>query len=338
MGFEITTHPGQAGDKSGDIYRLTGPNGVSAEVWPFLGFNCLRWSVAEGPLLYTAPDWETNPIPTRSGHPVLFPFPNRFKHGRFRFEGQEYQLPLNDSTKTHAIHGFSPRNPWRVVETRIEADFAEITGEFRLSQDVPDLVHYWPGDLILRLSYQLSEHELRVVAVVTNPEDRPVPFGLGYHPYFQLPDFAGQPADGYMLHAPAQYIWHAVDSLATGEQLPIPSEVDFGTSKPIGSVALDHLYGGLGEAPFAVLAHPESRFRLTMQTDKVFRELLLFTPPHRQAVAIEPYTCSTDAANFSERGLDAGWRILAPGEKFEASVRYLHSRLAASSANHLPHR
>ena len=83
--FHITTREAQAGQFSGSVYTLADQaESVRAEVWPFLGMNCLRWQVRNpdgswGNLLYAAPDWEANPVPTRSGHPVLFPFPNRMK-------------------------------------------------------------------------------------------------------------------------------------------------------------------------------------------------------------------------------------------------------------------
>jgi aldose 1-epimerase len=48
----------------------------------------------------------------------------------------------------------------------------------------------------------------------------------------------------------------------------------------------------------------------------------LFTPAHRQAVAIEPYSCSADASNLQARGIDSGWLTLAPGETRDAAVEY----------------
>ena len=50
---------------------------------------------ADGPvdwadILYSAPDWESNPVPTRSGHPILFPFPGRLRDGTFTFEGKTF--------------------------------------------------------------------------------------------------------------------------------------------------------------------------------------------------------------------------------------------------------
>src|SRR5437868_2453751 len=53
--------------------------GSVAEVWPALGFNCIRWqAVRDGQsldLLNADPGLINNGRPTRSGIPVLFPFP-----------------------------------------------------------------------------------------------------------------------------------------------------------------------------------------------------------------------------------------------------------------------
>src|SRR5437868_62099 len=81
-----------------------------AEIWPALGFNCYKWQIVrEGQtldLLYADPQLFDNGRPTRSGIPILFPFPNRIRAGRYTWNGTEYQLPLNDATGTMAIHGF----------------------------------------------------------------------------------------------------------------------------------------------------------------------------------------------------------------------------------------
>jgi aldose 1-epimerase len=328
MPFTISQTTQTAGDKTGEVFTLTdSASGVSAEVWPFMGFNCLRWVTKFGLAFYTAPDWSTNPVPTRSGHPILFPFPNRLKAGKFTFEGREYQLPLNESTGQHAIHGFTPRNAWRVTETLATADYAEISGQFQISVDAPAMLAHWPGDLILTVTYHLTRNTLEVRCRVQNPGPGNVPFGLGYHPYFVLPGYDGS-VDALELQAPARSLWVAENSLASGEKIPTPAEVDFTRKRVIGNLSLDHLYGDLpteaeGAASVrAVISHPSVGHNLSITTDPAFRELLLFTPAHRRAIAVEPYTCATDAANFAARGIHAGWRILAPQEDFGAAVRY----------------
>jgi aldose 1-epimerase len=47
---------------------------------------------------------------------------------------------------------------------------------------------------------------------------------------------------------------------------------------------------------------------------------VVFTPPHREAVCLEPYTCMTDAINLQQRGVEAGWRVLPPGESWTSVV------------------
>jgi aldose 1-epimerase len=46
-----------------------------------------------------------------------------------------------------------------------------------------------------------------------------------------------------------------------------------------------------------------------------------FTPPHRLAVCLEPYTCTTDAINLEQQGVNAGWRVLKPGTSALAEIR-----------------
>src|SRR5262249_50849089 len=152
-------------------------------------------------------DWETNPVPTRSGHPVLFPFPGRLREGKFNYLGQTYQLPLTDSTKQHAIHGFTPRNPWRVTDWNGDDEVAFRPGQFRLSQALPAAVGHWPADFALDITYRLHRDRLRVDAKVQNLGSGPLPFGLGYHPYFRLPDVADPDIGGHVLQANVDQVW-----------------------------------------------------------------------------------------------------------------------------------
>jgi aldose 1-epimerase len=53
---------------------------------------------------------------------------------------------------------------------------------------------------------------------------------------------------------------------------------------------------------------------MTQAFDDFFRACVVFNPPHRQAICIEPYSCIPNAYALAERGIDAGLRVLAPGE------------------------
>jgi aldose 1-epimerase len=185
-----------------------------------------------------------------------------------------------------------------------------------LSVNAPDARNRWPGDAVLSIIYRLTRDRLRIDIRVRNVGDQPFPFGLGLHPYFRLP---GNPdVSRYILHAPARTVWPLVDSLPTGERRAVPDELNWNRPRTIGGTQLDTLYGDLGAIREddgglllrATLGHVDRPGRVELWTTADFRESVLFTPPHRKAVCLEPYTCVSDAVNLEARGIDAGWQEL----------------------------
>jgi aldose 1-epimerase len=332
MGFSVHTRPapGVTG-LDATIYVLDDGDGGKAEVWPALGFNCFRWqTVKDGrplELLYSDPGLFADGRPTRSGIPILFPFPNRIRDGRFSWAGKEYRLPLNDGPKVNAIHGFACRRPWRVVGQGADASGAWLTGEFHGDRDAPDCRGLWPTDYRIRVTYRLRIGVLRLEAEVSNPDAQPMPFGLGYHPYFRLPFAPGvEPAD-CTVTVPARSYWVLEESLPTGDRRPVDLTRDLNLPRRLADLTLDDVLtdlrsaadtgdglrpcGAIGGAPGVTL---------WVHCSAGFREMVVFTPVHREAFCIEPYTCTTDAVNLQARGVDAGWLALPPGGRWSGVV------------------
>src|SRR5438552_3379996 len=106
--FQVTSEPRDGIDTPVAVLS-DGKNRL--EVCPSLGFNAYRWQGGGQELLYRSPQFFTENKPTRSGFPILFPFPNRIRDGRFTWEGKSYELPTNDPASKNAIHGFTPMRP-----------------------------------------------------------------------------------------------------------------------------------------------------------------------------------------------------------------------------------
>lgn len=323
------TRPGITG-RDATIVVLEDGFGSQAEIWPALGFNCYRWQVQRDgrtlELLYADPDLFADGRPTRSGIPILFPFPNRIRDGRFTWDGKEYQLPLNDPAKKNAIHGFACRRAWRLQGHGTDASSAWATGVFRGSVDASDCRDLWPTDYEIRITYRLGIGSLRVEAEVVNPDTRPLPFGLGYHPYFRLQFVGEEKAGDCAVVVPARAYWVLEETLTTGERRPVDPARDLNQPRAFGNLHLDDILTDLPSAPGTgglqerglILGAPGATLRLLC--GDAFRDMVVFTPPHRHAFCVEPYTCTTDAINLQARGIEAGWQTLAPGATWGAIV------------------
>jgi aldose 1-epimerase len=340
MAFRVRLETRVAGSRDGTIYVLEDDSaGERAAVWPGLGFNCFDWQATLAgtrcSLLYADPQLFADGRPTRSGIPILFPFPNRIRAGKFDWQGKTYALPLNDSTTTNAIHGFACRKPWRVLDQGASATEAWLSGEFQGSVDAPESLACWPADYRIRVTYRLSPGRLRLDAVVSNPDSKPLPFGLGYHPYFSLPFTPKGAADMCTVQVPARKYWELLDSLPTGERLAVDTARDLNTARLVKDLKLDDVLADLPPLPQeenqregAVLRDERGGVQLQVFCSQGFREMVVFTPAHRQAFCVEPYTCVTDAVNLQARGVDAGWLVLTAGATWSAQVELAVNRLA----------
>src|SRR5262245_26048119 len=128
--------------------------------------------------------------PTRWGSACLFPYPGRIKEGRFRFRGREVQLPV-DGRDGNAIHGVVRTRPWRITSLAAGDDGASVTARISTAEErVPTAEWPWPFGLALTIS--LRGGVLRVATEVQNDGAEPMPFGLGFHPYFPTPFGPGE--------------------------------------------------------------------------------------------------------------------------------------------------
>jgi aldose 1-epimerase len=280
---------------------------TTARIAPGQGFNCYSLVVDGFDYLHQEAGFLPDGSPTHSGTPILFPWPNRIAGSTFEWQGKTYQVPVTEQSTGASLHGFACRTPWPVIEQSNDS----VTGEWILSRDAPAMVANWPADAGLRVTYRVEPTALIVTSEVFCPGDEPLPFGVGFHPYFRVPG----PFDQWLLHTDATQAWTLETMIPTGEVVDIPPRLDFGKPRRIGDEHLDDVLTGLpaadGMCRRAVLMSMASS--LAVSSDPQWREYVFFTPTSRDALAIEPYTCTTDAINLQQRGKDAGLRVLAPG-------------------------
>lgn len=296
--------------------------GTSAEIVPGLGLNCFRFTTTvQGRTfdwLWSDPQFTTGTTrPSRSGIPLLFPHPGRVAGASYEWEGKQYLLEPMDG-QGNGIHGFVHTRPWRVIEQSSD----RLKGEFQASVDDPSLLERWPADFRLTAEYAVLKHTLTLRLVVENPSRQTLPFSLGAHPYFRVPQ-AGPSADDCLVQMPISQRWEIENLLPTGRKLPLDDAAAYQRGRPFGELVLDDPFSGLGVSNGKVttsVTDPLGQTRLTISFDDSFSEIVAFTPPHREAICIEPYTAAPDAIHLSQRGIQAGLRVLQPGQSFAASI------------------
>lgn len=302
-----------------EIVSLHDPRvGSSAQVLAGFGFNCFSFRpvLGDGPVevLWAAPGFEAGgEKPSHSGIPLLFPYPGRLAGQSLTYRGKQYALEGNDG-RGNAIHGYLLNRPWQVVE-RTEA---RIVGRFASREVDPSLVDKWPAPFVVTVEYELAGNTLKNRIEIENCGTGPLPFGLGTHAYFRVPLGPGGDRDGTVVTVPVREQWELVDMLPSGRTQPATGRLGLAGGLPFGQTQFDDVFGGIGHAggwAAATIHDPALGRTLTLRFDDTFRYAVVYNPPHREAICIEPYTCVPDYFRLAERGIEAGQRELAPGER-----------------------
>ncbi len=300
--------------------------GSSARILPEFGFNCYSFRTRvdgrEWELMRSDDKFADQPArASANGTPVLFPFPNRIRGGRFEFGGRTFDLP-KDKRGVHAIHGFVIDRPWRVTAVA-GGPAPSVTGQFQLSQDAPEMIGRWPADFVIEMTYRLELNRLTSVVRVMNPDSKPLPWGFGTHPYFRLPLEPGGDESRATVFAPVGERWELEDFLPTGQRTAVAGATGLDGARPLSELKFDDVFTKLKfDAGWCTcrMTDRAAGAAIHFRFDSFFRELIIYTPPARGAVCLEPYTCTTDAINLEPRGIDAGLRVLQPGDSAQGTM------------------
>jgi aldose 1-epimerase len=297
-------------------------SGSQAKILASFGFNCYQFTalVDHEPVdvIWSEPGFELgDKRASGSGIPLLFPFAGRLRGKSFVWHGREYPAEGDDG-RGNAIHGYVLGRPWRVTEQTDQ----EVTAEFHASIDEPKLLEAWPADFCITATYSLRGTRLESDFLIENPDSHPLPFGFGIHPYFRVP-LGGADSGPCRVRLPFQERWDMTDMLPTGQRVPVEDPAAFRAGLPFAEMQFDDVFTGLefqdGECVCRII-DPDSARQLTLRFNDLFHECVVYNPPHREAVCVEPYTCVPNAAELQSNGVATNLRVLQPGESARARV------------------
>lgn len=230
---------------------------------------------------------------------VLVPWPNRIAGGAYAFQGQTYQVPVNEPDRHAALHGLMSWVDWHV--DHVDARTA-VLSTFLAPQPG------YPFALESHVRYALDARGLHVDIASTNVGAGPAPYGTAQHPYLTC-DLA--PEDGYELRLPARTAYRTDRDLTPTEPVAVEElGLDFQTPRAIGATRIDRAFTDLPEGTWQLtLRDPATRIGVSLSTDTRWVQLFTAEPFERRALAVEPMTGPANAFNS---GL--GLVVVQPGQ------------------------
>lgn len=141
--------------------------------------------------------WSGDPKYWEDTAPVLFPICGRLLDKRYTVGTKSYEMD---------IHGFAPK--CRFTPTRVEKNALTLT----LSASEETKKEY-PFDFTLTADFRLDSDTLSVDFTVKNDSEAVMPYMLGWHPGFALPEAGGDIGEFRLaLHGVRTLGWHRIQN------------------------------------------------------------------------------------------------------------------------------
>ncbi len=250
---------------------------------------------------------------------TLAPWPNRLRDGRYSFDGQDYQVPLDEPDKGNAIHGLVRWGNWRLM------------GRESHCVTLAYLLHAVPGyrfTLQLSNTYRLSSEGLSVETHATNVGTVRCPYASGAHPYLSV----GVPLDETTARAPGA-VWLPTDArgIPTGRHPVQGTPYDLRNGRSLRDLKIDFAFTDLerderGRA-WVTLSTLDGKRTSSLWLDDHYPYVELFTgdtladaPYRRTGLGVEPMTCPPNGFATHEDLIS-----LEPGQSFSSSWGILPS-------------
>ncbi len=258
----------------------------------------LRWKNVE--LLYSPKTRPQSPNGIQLyGCWPLVPFANRAFEGKLRFEEHEIQLSFNDDKST--VHGFGWQNAWE-VETKTPHS---VVLTHKSGAAFP------PFSYKAMQTIQLDEKGALFALEVKNTGNTPLPYGIGFHPWFNC-DYRT------LFCAKADARMSFEDKYRPIGKAPLNSTSDFSIAKPVKTgqeIAVNYLrWDGKAQLDY-------SDYSILIEASETLRTPVLWSPAKADFVCFEPQSHASGAPSELTAQEHAPLTMLEPGKTLKGWMR-----------------
>jgi len=239
----------------------------------------------------------------------LSPFACRMKNATYHFGEQGYTVE-KFLLGNNALHGLLYDAIFSVTDSYADATGAGVEMIYSYTGHLKG----YPFHYDCNIRYQLKkDNVLTIITSIINKDPGLLPIQDGWHPYFTF----GGKIDALQLEFQSlQKVVMDGDLVPTGELLPYQT---FGSLRNIGSTQFDDCFLlNFAECqPLCVLRDTSKNLQLEIYPDKQYAYLQVYTPPHRNSIALENLSAAPDAFNNK-----MGLITLQPGENINFTTTF----------------
>jgi aldose 1-epimerase len=215
----------------------------------------------------------------------------------YEFEANSYQLDINRKEENNALHGLVYNKTFEVIDKKITDTFASV----KLVYHEKNRSSGFPFTYSIYVEYVLIDSGLYLNLEVKNTDSKIFPFTLGWHPYFLSSDLYN-----------SSVIFDSKLKLKLDNRSITKKMVhnDYAEGFKISNQSLDDCF--VLDSNEVLFITPD--YILELKSTEKESYLQLFTPPHKNAMAIEPTTGVSNS--FNNR---IGLKTLKPKEVYKIS-------------------
>ncbi|WP_228853029.1 aldose 1-epimerase [Aegicerativicinus sediminis] len=226
---------------------------------------------------------------------ILFPFANRVKDGKYRFENKTYQLEINETDLNNALHGLVYNKTFEIINEEVTDTSATV----KLAYHETKKLNGFPYSYSVYLDYTLKDFDLEIKVSVKNTDTKTFPFTLGWHPYF-VSDNLGESL--LMFDSNKKLKWDNRNITTGILETEVPKVLKIQNQEFNDCFLLNS----------SVVHFQTPKYLLILMSSESDGFLQLYTPPKKNTIAIEPTTGVSDSLNNK-----IGLKTLKPNNDYE---------------------
>ena len=236
----------------------------------------------------------------------LVPYSNRLFAGQLLTPEGALTLPCNHARHPIPVHGLGWRANW---STR------QLNDHSAEQQHQHEADVHWPFAYDCTQHVSLSEDAAHFALSLRNLSDRPMPAGLGFHPWFAIDE------DSTVCFA-AEAVWMQNEQGLPTTALPAGSAPKFEFFSPRLAVDIvqDHCHAGWTRP--VCITHPSRQIALSVTASDELQHLMVYRKLGQPWLCVEPVSHATGALSLPGLNTPAsGAHLLAPGERWSVWMK-----------------